>query len=63
MPPAVDGPVRTEAEPHGPGSHRLALSVAAAAALCLVAAGALLWWREGDAVFASLVTAALAWCF
>ena len=46
-----------------PDSNRLALGIAAGAALCLVAAGALLWWKQGDAVFASMVTAALAWCF
>ncbi len=30
---------------------------------CLVAAGAVLWWRQGDAVFSDMVLAALAWCF
>ena len=40
-----------------------ALIVAAAAALCLVGAGLLLWWRHGAAVFSDTVLAALAWCF
>jgi hypothetical protein len=42
---------------------RLAIGVAAAAALCLVAAGLLLWSRHGAAVFSDTVMAALAWCF
>jgi hypothetical protein len=43
--------------------HRPALILSAAAALCLVGAGLLLWWRYGDAVFSDTVLAALAWCF
>jgi hypothetical protein len=43
-------------------SGRTGLRIALGAALCLVAAGGLLWWREGGAVFASLVTTAFAWC-
>jgi hypothetical protein len=35
----------------------------ASAALCLVAAGSLLWWRNGAAVFSDMVLGALAWCF
>ena len=46
-----------------PGDHRLALSLAGGAALCLVAAGTLLWWKHGVAVFGSMVMAGLAWCF
>ncbi len=42
---------------------RLAPALVASAVLCLVAAGGLLWWQGGEAVFASLVTATLAWCF
>jgi hypothetical protein len=30
---------------------------------CAVAAGLLLWSRQGDAVFSDMVLAALAWCF
>jgi hypothetical protein len=44
-------------------SHRTALILSAAAVLCLVGAGLLLWWRHGDAVFSDTVLAALAWCF
>lgn len=57
--PAVE--IEAEATPAGEG--RLALALAACAALCLVAAGGLMWWKHGGAVFGSLVTAALAWCF
>src|SRR5687767_14950477 len=39
--------------------HRLALGIAAAAALCLVGAGLLLWSRHGAAVFNDTVMAAL----
>lgn len=35
----------------------------AGAVLCLVASGALMWWRHGPEVFESLVTSTLAWCF
>lgn len=35
----------------------------AGAVLCLVASGGLMWWRYGEAVFESLVTSAIAWCF
>lgn len=41
---------------------RSGLRLLVAAVTCLVAAGALLWWRHGDAVFATLVSGALAWC-
>ncbi|TDR85406.1 hypothetical protein [Enterovirga rhinocerotis] len=43
-------------------SGRTGLRIALAAAFCLIGAGALLWWREGDAVFAGLLTA-LSLCF
>jgi hypothetical protein len=33
------------------------------AAVLLVAAGALLWWSRGPAVFAELALSAFAWCF
>ncbi|WP_375457614.1 hypothetical protein [uncultured Enterovirga sp.] len=45
------------------GDHRVAFFLAGGAALCLVAAGGLMWWKHGDAIFGSMVTAALAWCF
>ena len=34
-----------------------------AALACLVAAGGLLWWQRGAAVFGDLIVAGLAWCF
>ena len=49
-------------EHHGTAGS-LGLRIAVGAVLCLVAAGAILWWQQGDAVFASMITAALAWCF
>jgi hypothetical protein len=42
---------------------RAPLLVTAAAVLCLVGAGLLLWGRHGAAVFGDTVIAALAWCF
>jgi hypothetical protein len=44
-------------------SNRPVLIVTAAATLCLVGAGLLLWQRQGAAVFSDTVLAALAWCF
>ena len=44
-------------------SYRPVLVIAAAAALCLIGAGLLLWARHGAAVFSDTVVAALAWCF
>jgi hypothetical protein len=42
----------------------LASRVLIVAALgCIVAAGLLLWSRQGDAVFSDMVLTALAWCF
>jgi len=46
-----------------PATGRLGPILVAVAVTCLVGAGALMWWRQGDVVFASLVTSALAWCF
>jgi hypothetical protein len=42
---------------------RAGLVLVAASVALLVAAGLLLWRRNGDAVFGDLVLAALAWCF
>lgn len=42
---------------------RTRVVLVAAAVLCLVASGGLLWWHYGSAVFNDLVTATLAWCF
>ena len=50
---------RTEAISNG----RTGLKLALGTALCLAAAGGLLWWREGGDVFAKMVTSAHAWCF
>jgi hypothetical protein len=45
-------------------SASIASRVLLAAALgCAVAAGLLLWSRQGDAVFSDLVLTALSWCF
>lgn len=42
---------------------RTGLALVAAAVLCLVAAGSLLWWHYGGAIFSDLVLTTLAWCF
>jgi hypothetical protein len=42
---------------------QLGRALIAAAILCLVGAGGLLWWRYGGAVFNDMVLAGLAWCF
>ena len=42
---------------------RFGRALLASAVACLVAAGLLLWWRRGTAVFSDMVLAALAWCF
>jgi hypothetical protein len=44
-------------------SSRLVIIVTAAASLCLVGAGLLMWSRYGAGVFSDTVLAALAWCF
>jgi hypothetical protein len=42
---------------------RLGAVLIAAAVLCLVATGGLLWWHQGGAIFSDMVSATLAWCF
>jgi hypothetical protein len=42
---------------------RTGFALVAAAILCLVASGGLLWWRYGGVIFNDMVSAALAWCF
>ena len=42
----------------GPGRVLIGLAVA-----CLAAAGGLLWWVKGSAVFSEVVLAGVAWCF
>jgi hypothetical protein len=46
-----------------PGGGFLGVGLLAAGTLCLVAAGGLLWWRRGAAVFEDVASAAIAWCF
>jgi len=45
------------------GGNGVAWALVAGAAAALIAAGGLLWWRFGDAVFTDLVMAGLAGCF
>ncbi len=42
---------------------RTGLALIAAAVLCLVVSGGLLWWHYGGAIFNDMVLATLAWCF
>lgn len=42
---------------------RTGAALIAAAILCIVASGGLLWWRYGGVIFNDMVTSALAWCF
>lgn len=42
---------------------RMGVALIAAAVLCLVASGGLLWWHQGGAIFSDLVLTTLAWCF
>ena len=56
-------PIRPGAGHAGSGRPTLGLGLLAAGALCLVAAGGLLWWRRGAAVFEDVVSSAIAWCF
>ncbi len=42
---------------------RTGWALVAAAVLCLVGAGGLLWWHQGSAIFNDLVLTTLAWCF
>jgi len=57
---SVPAEERSEAGRSSPG---LAVSLAGLGVLGLVAAGGLLWWQRGEAVFGDVVLAALAWCF
>jgi hypothetical protein len=45
------------------GEQQARFALLAGSVLCLVAAGGLLWWRYGGAVFNDMVSAAVAWCF
>jgi hypothetical protein len=56
----ADRPAKHEAPP------RLARTVPllfAGAGFLFIAAGGLLWWRNGASVFTDMALAALAWCF
>jgi len=46
-----------------PAAGRTGLMLVLASVGLLVAAGLLLWARNGDAVFGDMILAALAWCF
>ena len=50
-------------EQSSPMERRVGFALVAAAILCLVAAGSLLWWHYGGAIFSDLVLTTLAWCF
>jgi hypothetical protein len=53
-------PEKTEAPPR---PARIAPLLFAGAGLLFIAAGGLLWWRNGASVFTDMALAALAWCF
>lgn len=42
---------------------RMSIVLVAAALLCLVVSGSLLWWHQGSVIFNDMVSAGLAWCF
>lgn len=44
-------------------TNRVSLVLVALGMALLAAAGLLLWWRYGPAVFGDMVLSALAWCF
>ena len=52
-------------QPLAPDPHagRLALALMGGGTLALLAAGLVLWWREGDALFAQGLVAAILSCF
>jgi hypothetical protein len=53
-----------DAQPNQPAMQtRLALAMAAVGIGLFVAAGALLWWREGDKLFTDGLVTALMRCF
>jgi glucose dehydrogenase len=58
----IDAAERADEAEDGRG-RRLALALGGGAFLCLAGAGLLLWSRQGSAVFADVVLAAVAWCF
>jgi hypothetical protein len=48
--------------PKTPSTHKPAFALAAAAALCLIATGAILWTHAAPTLFNTLVLAPIAWC-
>lgn len=57
----ADPHVPAPSAPDGPGA--FGLKLLGAGALLMVAAGALLWWREGEKLFTDGLIAAMARCF
>ena len=55
--------VHADQAPEGGRTNRIAWILVGSGMAFLVAAGLLLWWRYGAAVFSDVVVAALAWCF
>jgi len=62
---AEAAPVETDRAPAAdtPGLGRAGLALAGAGIGCALAAGLLLWWARGAAVFTDMAAAAIAWCF
>lgn len=56
---------RTEADDGvpDPATGRRLLAIAGLTCAGLIAAGGVLWWRLGGAVFSDYVLSGLAWCF
>lgn len=61
--PTSNSPPQDSAPTHGAGIGRAAIVLWAGAALCLVAAGLVLWDARGAGVFTDVLAAAIAWCF
>lgn len=56
-------PGATQSSMHDRQERQFGRMLVAAAILCLVASGGILWWRYGGGVFNDMVLAGLAWCF
>ena len=59
----LDLAARSEEPAVPPRPTRTAPLLFAGAGLLFIAAGGLLWWRNGASVFTDMALAALAWCF
>ena len=55
--------MNAEGERSTRGEQQARVALLAGSVLCFVAAGCVLWWRYGGAVFNDMVSAAVAWCF